>query len=81
MIKGMLGGNMGPMMAEEHVTAHANGTLKPFSRIASISIRPNPPMSANAEPEMPEKTKLPKIFTCAKPPGNRPTAVSANLYM
>ena len=54
---------MGPMMAEEHVTAHANGTLKPFSRIASISIRPNPPMSANAEPEMPEKTKLPKIFT------------------
>ena len=59
------------------MTAAANGTLKPFARIASISMRPMPPMSASAEPDMPEKIRLPKMFTCARPPGSRPTAVSA----
>ena len=79
MISGMLGGKMGPTIADEQVTAQAKAGLKPLSRIASISMRPMPPMSASAEPDMPENTRLPKMFTCASPPGRRLTAVSANL--
>ena len=48
------------------------GVEKPFWRIASISMRPRPPMSASAEPDMPAKIRLPKMFTCARPPGSRP---------
>ena len=77
MMSGIEGGKIGPMIAEEPVTAAAKGTLKPFLRISSISMRPRPPMSASAEPDMPEKIRLPKMFTCASPPGRRPTAVSA----
>ena len=79
MISGMLGGKIGPTIADEQVTAQANAGLKPLARIASISMRPMPPMSASAEPDMPAKIRLPKMFTCASPPGSRPTAVSANL--
>ena len=79
MMSGMLGGKIGPTIAEEQVTALAKAALKPRERMASISILPRPPMSAKAEPDMPAKIRLPKMFTCARPPGRRPTAVSANL--
>ena len=79
MISGIDGGKIGPTIADELVTAAANGRLKPFLRMASISMRPRPPMSASAEPDMPAKIRLPKMLTCARPPGRRPTAVSANL--
>ena len=79
MISGIDGGKIGPTIADELVTAAANEALKPFLRIASISIRPMPPMSASAEPDMPAKIRLPKMLTCARPPGRRPVAVSANL--
>ena len=69
---------LGSTRAEELVTAAANGAEKPFLRIASISMRPRPPMSASADPDMPAKIRLPKMLTCARPPGMRPTAVSAN---
>ena len=77
MISGIEGGKIGPTIAEELVTAAANAGLKPFCRMASISMRPSPPMSASAEPDMPAKIRLPKMLTCASPPGSRPTAVSA----
>ena len=76
-ISGMLGGKIGPTMAEAEVTALAKAGLKPLDFMASISMRPMPPMSAKAEPDMPANTRLPKMLTCARPPGNRPTAVSA----
>ena len=56
MMSGMLGGKIGPTMAEELVTAAANAALKPLLRIASISMRPIPPMSASAEPDKLAKT-------------------------
>ena len=77
MMSGMLGGKIGPTIAEAEVTAAAKGALKPFWRMASISMRPMPPMSASAEPDMPAKIRLPKMLTCASPPGRRPQAVSA----
>lgn len=79
MINGIEGGKIGPTMAEELVTAAAKAGLKPFLRMASISMRPMPPMSASADPDIPANIMLPKMFTCASPPGMRPTAVSANL--
>ncbi len=79
MMSGIDGGKIGPTMADELVTAAANAGVKPLLRIASISMRPRPPMSASADPDMPAKIRLPKMFTCASPPGNRPVAVSANL--
>ena len=78
MISGIDGGKIGPTIAELDVTAAANAGEKPFFFIASISMRPMPPMSASAEPDMPAKIRLPKMLTCARPPGRRPTAVSAN---
>ena len=78
MMSGIDGGKIGPTIADELVTAAANAGEKPLLRIASISMRPMPPMSASAEPDMPANTRLPKMFTWASPPGSRPTAVSAN---
>ena len=78
-MSGIDGGKIGPTIADELVTAAAKAGEKPLLRIASISMRPMPPMSASAEPDMPAKIMLPKMFTCARPPGIRPTAVSANL--
>ncbi len=60
------------------MTAEANAGEKPLLFIASISMRPSPPMSASAEPDIPAKIRLPKMFTWASPPGRRPAAVSAN---
>ncbi len=77
MISGIDGGKIGPTIAEELVTAAANGIENPLDFIASISMRPMPPMSASADPDMPAKIRLPKMLTCARPPGSRPTAVSA----
>ena len=53
---GMLGGMMGPIVAEAAVTAAEKSGSKPSLFIASISIWPRPPASATAEPLMPENT-------------------------
>jgi hypothetical protein len=74
-MSGIEGGKIGPSVAEAPVTAPANAGSKPRFFMASISIRPSPPMSASAAPDMPEKTRLPKTLTCASPPGMRPTSV------
>ena len=78
MIRGMLGGKIGPTIADAAVTAPENSFVNPRSRIASISIFPRPPISASAAPEIPEKIRLAKMLTCANPPGKRPTVVPAN---
>ena len=80
-MSGMLGGKIGPTTAEAPVTAAENGAEKPFFFIAAISILPSPPTSASAAPDMPEKIRLEKMLTCARPPGARPTSVSANRKM
>ena len=77
----MLGGKIGPTTADAAVTAPAKGAEKPRFRIAAISMRPRPPTSASAAPDMPEKIRLEKMFTCASPPGSRPTSVSAKRKM
>src|SRR5688500_7389198 len=77
----MLGGKIGPTVADEAVTAPAKEGSKPRFFMASISMRPSPPISASAAPDMPEKIRLPKMFTCASPPGARSTAVLAKRKM
>ena len=77
MITGIDGGKIGPTIAEAPVSAAANGTGKPSSFIALISMRPMPPTSASAAPETPEKMRLPTMLTCASPPGRRPDSVLA----
>ena len=81
MTRGILGGKIGPTVADAAVTAEAKAPEKPFSFMARISICPRPPTSASAAPDIPEKIRLAKMLTCARPPGNRPTRVSANLNM
>ena len=79
MIRGILGGKIGPTIAEATVTALEKSLRKPRAVMAFTSMRPRPPTSASAAPLMPEKIRLAKMFTCASPPGTRPTSVSANL--
>jgi hypothetical protein len=77
----MEGGKIGPISAEEAVTAAANGASKPRSRIALISTRPRPPTSASAAPEIPEKIRLARMFTCASPPCSRAASTLAKRKM
>ena len=75
MMIGIEGGKIGPTIADAPVSAAANGTGKPSSFMALISILPMPPTSASAAPDTPEKIRLPTMLTCASPPGRRPASV------
>jgi len=66
-----------PTMPEEQHTVPALPAENPRDFSATLSTRPSPPMSASADPDIPAKIRLPKMLTCARPPGIRPTAVSA----
>jgi hypothetical protein len=74
---GIDGGTSGPMMQEAQVSAPAYSTGYPSSFIALISRMPRPPASAMAEPDMPEKIRLPRTFTWASPPVKCPTSAFA----
>jgi hypothetical protein len=63
MMSGMLGGKIGPTIADAHVRAPANSRLKPWELMALISILPRPPTSARAAPLIPEKIRLPTMLT------------------
>ncbi len=63
MMSGIEGGKIGPTMAEAPVTAAENGSEKPRSFMALISMRPSPPTSASAAPETPEKIRLATMLT------------------
>ena len=65
------------MMQEAQVSAPAYSTGKPSSFIALISRMPSPPASAMAEPDMPEKMRLPRTLTWASPPVKWPTRAFA----
>ena len=69
----MLGGMMGPIVAEAAVTAAEKSGSKPSLIMASTSICPSPPASATAEPLMPEKTIDATMFAWPRPPGIEPT--------
>jgi hypothetical protein len=75
----MLGGIMGPIIAEVAVIAVLKPNGYPASLMALISIKPSPAASACAEPDMPEKIRLVKILTCARPPLKWPTRQFAKL--
>ena len=68
MTRGILGGKIGPTVAEAAVTAAANELENPRSFIAAISIFPSPPTSARAAPDIPEKIRLAKIFKALSNP-------------
>ena len=57
-IKGMLGGMIGPIVDEAAVTAAEKSASYPSSTIALISIGPTPALSATADPLIPEKIIL-----------------------
>ena len=77
MTMGIDGGTSGPMMQEAQVSAPAYSTGNPSSFIALISSTPRPPASAMAEPDMPEKMRLPSTLTWASPPVKWPTRALA----
>ena len=66
------------MTEEAPVIATENFSSYPASLIALISILPKPAASATAEPDIPAKITLAKIFACPNPPGTQPTALLAN---
>ena len=72
-IRGRLGGIMGPMEADAQVRAVAYSLSYPCSVIISISIGPNAATSATAEPVTPANIMEATIFICAIPPLNLPT--------
>jgi hypothetical protein len=49
--------------------------------MARISMRPRPPISASAAPDVPENTSEPMTLTWARPPGTRPPSVLAKRKM
>ena len=49
--------------------------------MASASILPNPPASASAEPDMPEKNRLARMLTWPMPPRMWPTSALAKPKM
>ncbi len=71
-MSGIDGGKIGPTMAEDEVTAAAKAGFVALSRMASISMRPMPPISASAEPDMTANTSEPKMLTCASRPAGGP---------
>ena len=73
------GGMIGPITAEHTVRAAANSGLYPRSRIALISIMPNPAQSATAAPDTPANTIDARTFTCASPALKCPTRELAKL--
>jgi len=70
---GILGGNIGPIVAEAHVIAAEYFLGYPWSSIALISILPSAALSATADPDIPAKTTLASIFAWPSDPGRDPT--------
>ena len=60
---GILGGMIGPIVADAQVTAQAKGPSYPASFIALISTVPSPATSAISEPLIPAKMILATILT------------------
>ena len=63
----MLGGMMGPIIAEDAVTAALKAGSYPSSFMALISTFPKPDVSASPEPDMPAKIMLATTLTWARP--------------
>ena len=77
--KGMLGGMMGPIVAEEAMTAAAiSGGYFAFF-IAGMRIVPVAAASATEEPDIPAMIMLTTTETLASPPVMCPTRARANL--
>jgi len=62
MTMGILGGKMGPMVAEAAVTATLNSVSYPPSFMALSSIWPRPAASTTAAPDIPEKIRLATVL-------------------
>ena len=76
-----LGGMIGPIMADDALTAAANAGSKPRSRMALISISPRPAASACATPDIAEKIMLATTLQWARPPRMWPTRACAKRKM
>src|SRR4030042_1536527 len=76
---GMLGGMMGPRVAEAADTAQLKGRWKPALSMANTSMLPGPATSASSEPDMPAKIMELMMFTWARPPRALPTRALAKL--
>jgi hypothetical protein len=72
-----LGGMSTPWQALATVTAVEKSAGKPALTIIGISREPREETSATAEPEIPPKNILARIFTWDKPPRNLPTRIFA----
>jgi hypothetical protein len=71
---GIEGGRIGPMTEDTALSAAAKaGLYLPSLVIMACISLPEPAASAKAEPDMLANTMLCKTFTCASPPGKRPT--------
>ena len=77
MTNGMLGGKIGPMVADATVMAAAYSAGYPWSSMDLISIFPKEALSAMAEPEIPAKTTLATTLACPNAPGMLPTMALA----
>jgi hypothetical protein len=75
----MLGGKIGPIAAVAMVNADAKLRLYPSDSIAWISTGPRQPISANAEPEIPEKIKLMSTLMRSDQPIRPPNKALENL--
>jgi len=70
----MEGGRIGPITDDTALNAAAKpGVYLPSLVIISCISLPEPAASASAEPDMVANTMLCSTFTCARPPGKRPT--------
>jgi hypothetical protein len=78
MIIMMLGGMIGPMIAEAAVTAALKLLSYPALRIILISTAPRPLASAMAAPLIPAKNMLASTLVWPIPPRMRPMIRSAN---
>ncbi len=77
MTMGMLGGMIGPSVAEAAETAQEKGLSNPALSIAWTSMTPGPATSAISEPDIPAKIMELTMFTCARPPRALPTTALA----
>jgi len=75
---GMLGGMTIPIVEEMAVTATEYGRGYLSSIMWGMRILPMPAVSATAEPEIPAKIMLARMFTWARPPVRCPTRASQN---
>ena len=63
MTNAMLGGTIGPMVADAAVMTAENGRLYPFFTISGITMLPTPAASASDEPVIPLLIMLAPILT------------------